>query len=113
VVSSTFGGEALSIAASIKTIEIYRRDNVINHFWEMGKYLWDNANQMFEKYKLPIKVVGNYPCPSFTGDMVGAFISKAYEFGVSLYGVSYINFSHKKADVDMVLEAFEKTCGAL
>ena len=39
IVSSTYGGEALSLAAAKATITTYRNENVIAHFWRMGERL--------------------------------------------------------------------------
>ena len=38
-VSSTFGGEAIGLAAAKATIEIYRKEPVISRLWQIGKRL--------------------------------------------------------------------------
>ncbi|MEA4832364.1 MAG: aminotransferase class III-fold pyridoxal phosphate-dependent enzyme [Oscillospiraceae bacterium] len=118
VVSSTFGGEALSLAAAKATINIYRRDNVIGHIWNTGKTLWSGANKIFEKHALPVRVLGAAPCPTFTdlpdgGDIITRLMSACYKHGISFYNVSYVNFSHKADDIAEVLEKLEAACTEL
>ena len=53
--SFTFGGETLSLAACLKTIEIIQRQEVIKHNWEIGAYFKEQYNRLIMKYDL-----GNY-----------------------------------------------------
>lgn len=41
--STTHGAEMSGLGAFIKTIEIMKRDNVVNHYWEFGKI--NNRNE--------------------------------------------------------------------
>ena len=116
IVSSTFGGETLSLAAARATIETYRRHDVIQHLWRQGEKLWTGLNCLFAGNNLPAQVRGYWPCPqiSFTGaDAAGMsqrFFRAAYRNGVSLYTVSYVNFSHHDADIAEALERLEAAC---
>jgi len=49
IMSSTCGGETLSLAAAKATLEIYRDKNVIAHLWHMGKQLWPGKDSLFKK----------------------------------------------------------------
>ena len=44
--STTHGAEMSALGAFIKTIEIIRRDDVINHFWSYGQKLKDGINEI-------------------------------------------------------------------
>lgn len=44
VVSGTFGGETLSLAACSAVLDIYRREPVVERLWERGKQLQDGFN---------------------------------------------------------------------
>jgi glutamate-1-semialdehyde 2,1-aminomutase len=44
--STTHGAEMSALGAFIKTIEIIKRDNVINHFWSYGQQLIDGLNDL-------------------------------------------------------------------
>ncbi len=116
VISSTFGGDALAIAASLATINIYRRDNVVAYLAKMGKKLKDGANKLFEEYNVPIKAVGFDCFPSFVavpGGRAGILqdmLLECYKNGVSFYHVAYINYSHKESDIDEVLSKLKIVC---
>jgi glutamate-1-semialdehyde 2,1-aminomutase len=49
-VSGTFGGEALSIAAAIATIDKLARENVISRLWTRGDSLIEKSNEIFERH---------------------------------------------------------------
>lgn len=58
--SGTFGGEALSLAAAIATIDKLERDNVPDRLWRRGERLMSGANAVFERHDLAncLKVEG-------------------------------------------------------
>lgn len=116
VISSTFGGETLSLAASKATIQLYKDRDVVGHLWKQGEKLWNGLNDTLKREGLPIELKGCWPCPAFVlvpGSDNGVkerFFRAAYRNGVSLYNVSYVNFSHKDADIDEALERLERAC---
>lgn len=113
-ISSTYGGEQLSLAAALKVIEIYERDNVIAYLREAGEKLWSGVNTMFKKYKIPMEFIGMGQCPvlRLTDDseteLKNRFLRAAYSKGVSLYDVSYINFSHRLPDIDETMHKLKQ-----
>lgn len=63
-VSSTFGGEAVSLAAAKATIDVYRGGGrVIERMWTTGQHLIDRVNDTARVWSgaLPFRAVG-YPC---------------------------------------------------
>jgi len=78
--STTHGAEMSGLGAFIKTIEIMKRDKVVDHYWDYGKKLIDGMNQI--AIDLDINeyfYVEGYPCsPNYiTKDKEGN-ISLAY-----------------------------------
>ncbi len=116
IVSSTFGGETLSLAAAKASLLTYQNEDVIGHLWKQGETLWTGLNQLFDTYALPACVQGFWPCPQFvfTSEQAtalhDAFFRAAYRHGVSLYVVSYVNYSHHEADIAETLERLERAC---
>jgi glutamate-1-semialdehyde 2,1-aminomutase len=61
-------------------------------------------------------VRGFWPCPQIMfdpaapPDLPERFFRAAYRRGVSLYFVSYVNFSHTDADIDDALERLRQAC---
>jgi len=115
VVTSTYGGEALSLAAAKATIETYRTKHVTDHLWKMGELMWTGTNELAEKFGVPVRVEGFWPAPAFvfSGDqpneLKNRFFRAAYRNGLSLYDNSYVNFSHQKDDIEEALDRMERT----
>ena len=113
IVSSTTGGETLSLAAARAAITTYRTENVIEHIHEKAGALWPELNALFRKYGVPIELTGCWPCPATEFDPEGPddlperFYRAAYRHGVSLYQVPYVNFSHGDADIAETLERLD------
>ncbi|MES2461323.1 MAG: aminotransferase class III-fold pyridoxal phosphate-dependent enzyme [Armatimonadota bacterium] len=116
IVSSTFGGETLSLAAARAVMQVYAERDVVSHLWRQGKTLWEGLNSLFQTYGIPANVCGFWPCPAlaFQGPDKAAirerFFRAAYRQGVSLYDVSYVNFSHTDSDIAEALERLETAC---
>jgi len=119
VVSSTYAGETLSLAAAKVCIETYRREDVVGHLWRMGERMWTGANEAFRRHGLPLEWKGFWPCPRLVAgadapsDLIERFMRAAYAEGVSLYTVSYVNFSHREADIAEALERLDRACAAI
>lgn len=116
IISSTFGGEALSLAAAKAALSVYTEQGVIEHLWRQGKKLWQGVNRLFSRYHIPMEVKGFWPCPLFAVDsevdpsIRDVFFRAAYQHGVSLYNVSYVNFSHQDTDITDALSRLEQAC---
>ncbi len=51
--TTTFGGETMSIAASLATLKIMQRDNVHAELYRKGKIFMDGMEKLIKKYSLP------------------------------------------------------------
>lgn len=117
VISSTFGGETLSLAAAKACMETYRARDVTGHLWKQGEAVWGGLKRLFERKGIPLTLRGFWPCPIFAatddiaaGEGLPLFFRLAYKHGVSLYNVSYVNFSHKDEDIAEALARLERAC---
>lgn len=116
IVSSTYGGEALSLAAAKATIATYHEQGVVAHLWRQGARLADGANGLFERHGLPAEFVGFPCCPRLAwqagadGGQEDKFWRALYRNGLSLYSVAYVNFSHGDADIDEALDRLDAAC---
>ena len=104
-ISSTFGGETLSLAAAKAAIRFYREHDVVGHLWRTGKRLWGGVNALFEKRGFGARLKGFEVCPQLDApsDWTRQYLAACYRNGVSLYLVPYVNYSHKEADADETL----------
>ncbi len=108
-ISSTFGGEALSLAAAKATVRFYREHDVISRLWKTGAALWPRVQEMLDARGIPGRIRGVPVCPWLgfdTREHREAFFRAAYRNGLSLYDVSYVTWSHGEADVAEALERF-------
>ena len=118
-ISSTYGGETLSLAACRATIETCRDNDVAGHIREMGTYLWGSLNARFRETGVSLELLGHPACPTFRAlpdapaNLLSDFFRAAYRHGVSLYNVSYVNYSHKRADCDETLERLDRAIADL
>ncbi len=103
VVSSTHGGETLSLAAATATMNTIVSENVIHRLREAGIHFRDGVSDVLERYGVPMTFEGHGACSQFLArdsGTVDEFFRAAYRNGVSLYRVSYVNASHSDADID-------------
>ena len=116
--STTHGAEMSALGAFIKTVEIIRRDNVIDHFWSFGKKLVDGLNQVASGLGLAdFFYAEGFPCsPNYvTKDHTGApslpfrtlFSQEMIAQGV-LIPYMAISFAHRQTELDLTLAAAEK-----
>jgi len=113
IVSSTYGGETLSLAAAKATILVYREEPVIEHLWKMGRLMWGSLGELFRRYGLPATIPGDFPVGffQFTGDEAAdlrtRFLRGVCKHGVTLYNGGYVNYSHRESDIQEALDRIE------
>lgn len=105
VVTSTYGGETLSLAAATATMTAIRDGDVIGRLHRTGARLQQGLNALFDGAAARFRLEGHPACPQFVGDdaAVRAFLRAAFRHGLSLYRVVYVNAAHTDADVDETL----------
>ena len=95
-------------------MNLYIKEDVTKYIWKAGEKLWTSVNRLFEQYNVPAAVKGFWPCPSFVNqegaprDLISRILRASYKNGVSLYNVSYVNYSHKDADIEETITRMEK-----
>jgi glutamate-1-semialdehyde 2,1-aminomutase len=114
LLSTTHGGETSALAAALATIDVYRRENVIERLWQQGDRLQRGVNQVIEAAGLCqyFKVVGLAPNLVYaTCDANGQpsqlfrtlFMQETIKRGI-LAPSLVVSFSHSDADVDRTVE---------
>ncbi len=115
--SFTFGGECLSLAASIATIREMQEKPVIAHVWEVGKRLQDGYNRMVSDLKLELhtRSIGLAPrtalvfLDEYGNDsllMKSLFQQEVLKRGVLFSAAHCVSYSHTADDIDMTLAAY-------
>ena len=119
---TTFGGEALSLAATKATIEELRDKNVPKFLNNQGQKLKDGYNTIVQKLGMDYtKAVGyNWRSMATFEDKAGdPLVQKSLmqqemiKRGVLWQGFHNMSFSHTDADVDYTLQALEESLAVL
>jgi len=64
-VSTTFGGETLSLAACVAALEVYRTTSYYEHIATLGRNLREGVGRVAEEVGAPLRVLGYDPIPLF------------------------------------------------
>ncbi|MBT4880682.1 MAG: aminotransferase class III-fold pyridoxal phosphate-dependent enzyme [Alphaproteobacteria bacterium] len=122
--SGTFGGETISIAAALATINVIEKKNVIGHLWDFGQRLSGDAQQKIKKYGLSdaIQFCGYAPWKIIKFSDVGQhsshhiktyFMQEMIKHGVLINSSHNICYPHDAEDFQAVLDAYEVTLESL
>lgn len=115
--SITFGGETLSMASAIATIDFIKKHNVIKHNWELGKILFYGLNKLIKKYKINACLMGQVfkfkiifnNAEGGESNVKKLFFLQQTAFRGVFYGTSVeCNYSHQKKDIIHTLKASEE-----
>ena len=118
LISVTYGGECLSLAAVIACLKEYGKQPVHEHIWEQGQRLMDGIKELGEKHDVPIWCSGLAPMslPNFhyddaalNVDVWTLFLQETAKRGVLIRrgGLLFITYMHKAEDIDETLEAID------
>lgn len=118
VISSTYGGDALSLAAVVACLTEYREKDVIPHLWAMGERLMSGANSIARSLDLKLEFRG-WPvmsqfafgyAPEVNADLMTLLLQEMAKRGVLIRrgGLNFINYSHKPEHIDATLDAFRQ-----
>jgi glutamate-1-semialdehyde aminotransferase len=114
-VSTTFGGDTVSIAAALKTIEILQRPGSFEHIWEISTRLKDVSERMTRDAGLEdtMSMWGLAPHSGFmfkkTGDLneidlLSIYQQRFIDEGILTLGVNNFCLAHTIEDINRHLE---------
>ncbi len=116
VISSTFGGDTLGLAAANAVLNVYEHNDVIGTMWARGKQLHAGFQAICTELNVPARFQGLPPVGQLTfshkdasknGALFTQFNGELLKRGVIIYTVCYPNFSHSEADIDETLAAIK------
>ncbi|MFP4542565.1 MAG: aminotransferase class III-fold pyridoxal phosphate-dependent enzyme, partial [Opitutales bacterium] len=113
IITTTYAGETLSLAAACAAMEIYRREPVQAHLARLGRSLREGFEKIFRETGLPARTVGVDPGAvidfSPAGDVAESLhqrlFNRLYELGIFANEQWFITYSHQPADIEATLEA--------
>ena len=111
VVSSTFGGDTLGLAAARAVLDVYHKQDVIGVLWERGRQLHSGLEKIAGRLGVDagfcgLPPAGHLDLPSPEARL--AFEGECLRRGVIPYSLFYVSYSHAPADVDEALGVVEE-----
>lgn len=114
---TTFGGEALSLAATLATIDEMQKNNVADVLRIQGQKIKDGFNVLLEKHGMTEYMsIGGYPCRSivnFSEKAGDGLVLKTYlqqemiKRGILWSSFHNMCYSHSDADIQFTLDAYD------
>ncbi|MEM3064597.1 MAG: aminotransferase class III-fold pyridoxal phosphate-dependent enzyme [Candidatus Nitrosotenuis sp.] len=121
--STTYGGEALSLAASMAVINELQEKKVVKYCWELGRYMTSKFNKLADEVGINAKMEGlpvrssiifrdhsDKPSLLYKSLFYQETIKRGVLFGP---GAVFFSYSHSKKDIDQTLDACETSMKTL
>lgn len=123
VISITYGGEALSLAACAATVREYREKDVIGHLYRVGQQLMDGVNEAAAHRRVPFRCTGYASMSAMEFHLPPDKVGPAWELflaecarGGALFrrgGLNMMTFSHMPADVATAVDIADRALQAV
>lgn len=117
-ISTTFGGETLSMVAALETIKRLEAKESYEHIWELGEMMLNGIKNLIDQYELH-GVVESYGLPPHCGvvfegagnldylEVSSVFQQRMVQESILTVGINNINLSHTKEDIQLYLNAVD------
>jgi glutamate-1-semialdehyde-2,1-aminomutase len=115
-VSSTFGGDTVSLAASLATMRAIQRGGVIEHLWRQGTRLMEGFNALAHEHEVPAQMIGLAPRRVIriepddgidTSALKGLIWQGCLDRGVLMGNANFVSYAHDDEAVALTIEAFD------
>lgn len=121
-ISTTFGGECLSIAAALATIEALEQPGIYEHIWGMGQKMlnglqkaidWYGLNDCISTIGLPphcglqFKDIGNLDYL----DLLSIYEQRMLNSGIITSDTGFIILSHSEEDIEYFIDSANEAMG--
>ncbi len=124
LISVTYGGECLSLAAVCACLGEYRKKPVHEHLWAQGEKLMQGLAESGKRHNLPFACTGLAPMalPVFSfddaqmnADVWSLFLQETARRGVLIRrgGLLFVTYSHGDADVEATLQAVDEALAVI
>ena len=117
--STSYAGEALSLAAASAVIDEIQNKPVIKHLWSIGKKLHDGFNAITKEMELDFKIEGlpvrgfivckdedNNPSNFLRSILYQELIERGIMFGP---GAVFVSYSHSNKDLESTFQQLKKS----
>jgi glutamate-1-semialdehyde 2,1-aminomutase len=122
--SFTFGGETLSLAAALATMEKLQREPVIATIRSRGERVLRDTQAAIDRHGLgDVLALAGHPAWSFLQFRDGRghtmweiktlFMQEVFRRGVLAYGTHNLSYAHSEADLDRLAAVYDEVFGVL
>lgn len=122
--SFTFGGETLSLAAAMSTIQFIREKDVIGHIWRQGEKLRDGYNDISKEAGLhdvtyckglpPVNYPLFFEAYGFSAlEIKSYFQQECLRRGILFSGRHNLSYSHTDKDIDTTIAVYREVMDLL
>ena len=122
-VSSTFGGDALALAACRATLDEYVGRPVIEHLWRAGRRFQEGFAALAARLGVPARAIGYPVHPKVVIDqrspeterlLVSLFLQETAARGAIFHFAGFnVSYAHADADVDQTIDACAGALGVI
>ena len=121
-VSTTFGGERLSLAAAITALDLFHQSDVIAQQKQLGSKLKQSINEIAESLGSPLRIRGYDAIPMFNFapnpeqhiPLAKPFVGEMAKRGVLLRrDVNFINAAHTAEHIEFTIDQVAASLRAL
>jgi glutamate-1-semialdehyde-2,1-aminomutase len=121
-VSSTFGGDTVSLAAALATMRAIERGGVIEHLWRQGGRLLEGFNALADEHRVPARMIGLAPRRVIAFEAAGGADAnglkglvwqECLDRGVLMGNANFVSVAHDDDAVDATLDAFDRALAAV
>jgi glutamate-1-semialdehyde 2,1-aminomutase len=115
--SFTFGGETLSLAASLATLDKMQREPVIDTLYKQGEKVLNGVEKLIDRYEMQqiLSISGN-PTWTFISfkdtnnysqwQIKSLFLQEVFNKGILTFGTHNMSYSHSDDDVKCLLNVY-------
>ncbi len=113
IITTTYAGETLSLAASKATMKVMQNEPVHEHIFAMGRRLQHGFAETIRETGAPAHAAGLPPAPFIQFDLgedeenlswQNQLFSRLFELGIFPNERWFINYAHRESDIDQTLE---------
>jgi glutamate-1-semialdehyde 2,1-aminomutase len=116
IITTTYAGETLSLAAACAVMDIFESEPVHDHMQKMGRLLREGFESTFQETGFPATTIGVDqgavidfgPAGDQAGELHRKLFNKLYTQGIFANDQWFITYSHQQTDIEKTLETMRK-----
>lgn len=116
IITTTYAGETLSLAASMAVMDIFQTEPVHEHIQTMGQTLRQGFESIFQETRFPATTIGVdqgavidfSPAGDQAPDLHKNLFNSLYRKGIFANDQWFITYTHQRSDIEETLEAMKQ-----